>query len=176
MAQFEKPVSLSAFPDYAQKVKTPMDLQSVEKRVKSAAYGTPEDFEYDMLLIFQNCISYNGSRNVDHFVSLGKYGVKQFKRIFSAKIKVFDDPSSAPPPKESKPPSVVTPASASAKKPKVDVPAAKAAPRISLSSAQLTSAARKRAHNDQKLQSRKRRRTNQFLCILLFRKSKINSP
>lgn len=135
MAQFEKPVPLSSFPDYTQKVKVPMDLQTVEKKVKSAAYGTPEDFEYDVLLIFQNCISYNSGRNVDHLVSLGKYGTKQFKRIFGTKIKVLDDPSSVPPPKESK----VAVISGASKKIKVDVAASKVAPRISLSSAQLTS-------------------------------------
>ena len=142
MAQFEKPVSLSAFPDYVQKVKTPIDLQTVERKVKSAAYNTPEDFEYDVLLIFQNCILYNSSRNVDHFVSLGKYGIKQFKRIFGAKMKMFDDPSFAPPPTESKGPSVTGSAS---KKVNIDVAPAKAAPRISLSSAQLISAAEKSA-------------------------------
>ena len=121
-----------------------IDLQMVERKVKSASYNTPEDFEYDMLLIFQNCISYNSSRNVDHFVSLGKYDTKQFKRIFGAKMKIFDDPSSAPPPKESKGPSMTVTGDAS-KKVNIDVAPAKAAPRISLSSAQLTSAAEKSA-------------------------------
>mmetsp|Transcript_20704 Transcript_20704/g.50839 ORF Transcript_20704/g.50839 Transcript_20704/m.50839 type:complete len:1283 (-) Transcript_20704:46-3894(-) len=153
MAQFEKPVSLSSFPDYLQKVKTPMDLQTVERKVKSAAYDTPEDFEYDMLLIFQNCILYNSSRNVDHFVSLGKYGTKQFKRIFGAKIKIFDDPSSAPPPKESKSPSVTVTGGAS-KKVNMDMAPAKAAPRISLSSAQLTSAAEKTAQRPKSSKSK----------------------
>lgn len=145
MAQLEKPVSLSSFPDYAQKVKTPMDLQTVERKVKSASYNTPEDFEYDMLLIFQNCISYNSSRNVDHFVSLGKNGIKQFKRIFSAKIKVCDDTSSAPPPKETKLQAVAAKVTGAVKKATVEIPPAKAAPRISLTSAQVTSAAEKSA-------------------------------
>ena len=50
MAHFEKPVSLAAFPDYAQHVQFPMDLQTVERKTKSASYGTPEDFEFDCLL------------------------------------------------------------------------------------------------------------------------------
>ena len=94
MGPFEKPVSLATFPDYPQHVQTPMDLQTVERKVKAAGYATPEDFEYDMLLIFQNCITYNTARKTDHLVSMGKSAMKNFRKIFSAKLKPFDDPSS----------------------------------------------------------------------------------
>ena len=50
-----------------------MDLQTVERKVKTASYTTPEDFEYDILLIFQNCIAYNAARKSDHLVSMGKW-------------------------------------------------------------------------------------------------------
>ena len=66
MATFEKPVSVAVIPDYVQYVQTPMDLQTVERKIKNAQYQTPEDFEYDMLLMFQNCITYNGARKMDH--------------------------------------------------------------------------------------------------------------
>ena len=145
MALFEKPVPLSAFPDYSQKIKTPMDLHSVERKVKNALYGTPEDFEYDVLLIFQNCITYNSSRDVEHLVNLGKYGLKQFRRIFSSRMRAFDDPSSVPPPKESgkkTPPS--SSVQGSPKNFKIEPGgASKIAPRISLSSAQIMSAAQR---------------------------------
>ncbi len=94
MGPFEKPVSLSAFPDYPQHVQSPMDLQTVERKVKGAAYSTPEDFEYDMLLIFQNCINYNTVRKADHLVSMGKSAMKNFRKIFSGKMRPFDDPTS----------------------------------------------------------------------------------
>lgn len=94
MGPFEKPVSLATFPDYSQHVPTPMDLQTVERKVKAAGYATPEDFEYDMLLIFQNCITYNTARKTDHLVSMGKSAMKNFRKIFSAKLKPFDDPTS----------------------------------------------------------------------------------
>ena len=94
MANFEKPVSVAVIPDYMQYVQTPMDLQTVERKIKNVQYATPEDFEYDMILMFQNCITYNGARKVDHLVALGRFGLKAFRRIFSARMKVFDDPLS----------------------------------------------------------------------------------
>jgi hypothetical protein len=143
MAQFEKPVSVAAFPDYTQRIRNPMDLQTVERKVKNGVYSTPEDFEYDLMLIFQNCILYNTSRSVDHLVNLGKYGTKQFRRIFAAKIKIFDDPSTTPAPRDierrSPPPGAEH---APSKRLKLDTSGPlKLAPRISLSSAQLSLAA-----------------------------------
>lgn len=118
-----------------------MDLQIVERKVKNATYTAPEDFEYDVLLIFQNCIAYNMGRSVDHLVSLGKYGIKQFKRIFSAKLKALDDPSTVSPPRDTgrKSPPPATADYAPAKKLKMESGASKVAPRISLSSSQLSS-------------------------------------
>lgn len=97
MGPFEKPVSLVAFPDYTQFVQSPMDLHTVERKVKGAAYSTPEDFEYDMLLIFQNCITYNSARKTDHLVSMAKFGMKNFRKLFGAKMKPFDDPNAPTP-------------------------------------------------------------------------------
>lgn len=93
MGPFEKPVPIAAYPDYVQFVQTPMDLSTVERKTKAASYSTPEDFEYDMLLIFQNCIVYNSARHAEHLVAMAKYGMKNFKRAFVAKIKGFEDPS-----------------------------------------------------------------------------------
>ena len=76
MSHFEKPVSLVTYPDYQQYVQTPMDLQTVETKAKAGAYVTPEDFEYDMILIFQNSIAYNSARKSDHLVTLSKNGLK----------------------------------------------------------------------------------------------------
>ena len=92
MAHFEKPVSLVAFPDYGNHVSEPMDLSSVETKAKAMKYDTPEDFEYDMNLIFRNCEKYNLQRNGDHLVALAKFGLKNFRRIFYQKMKAVEDP------------------------------------------------------------------------------------
>lgn len=102
MMNFEKPVSTASTHDYLSVIATPMDLQTVERNIKNSQYATPEDFEYDMILMFQNCITYNTQRQTDHLVALGRFGLKNFRRIFSSKMKFVDDPSSAyligPPP------------------------------------------------------------------------------
>jgi len=155
MANFEKPVSVAVIPDYMQYVHTPMDLQTVERKIKNVQYGTPEDFEYDMILMFQNCIKYNGARKVDHLVALGRFGLKSFRRIFSGRMKAFDDPSSGskqtPPLGMSstgtssirKDPPIDVTEQGPSKKMKIDtsgVSRGKAAPRISLSAATLSEA------------------------------------
>jgi hypothetical protein len=157
MGPFEKSVSLAAFPDYAQTITSPMDVQTVERKVKAAVYSTPEGFEYDMLLIFNNCITYNSIRKADHLVSMGKYALKNFRKIFSSKIKPFDDPLSvtaasspkaAPVPAESaavavrKDPPIGVAQQGAAKKLKIDVSRGKmAAPRITLSASASAAAA-----------------------------------
>lgn len=95
MAPFEKPVSLEAYPDYLQYVQTPMDLQTIERKVNSDAYETPEDFEYDCILVFKNCEAYNAARKGEHLVAMAKYAAKQFRRIFPLRMKSFEDPSSS---------------------------------------------------------------------------------
>lgn len=156
MSPFEKPVSLVDFPDYMQYVQEPMDLLTVERKVKlGTAYETPEDFEYDMDLIFKNCEIYNSSRNVQHSVAMAKFANRKFRGIFYAKIQAYEDPASVPPPRipasspqqaqqqpEGDQPSSSSPPS---KKIKIDASGAsskgKIAPRISITAAQLSSAA-----------------------------------
>jgi Bromodomain len=99
-----------------------------------------------MILMFQNCITYNTQRKVDHLVALGKFGLKNFRRIFSAKMKVVDDPSTA---QLFKPPPVVTGVRKEApeggdeqgpsKKPKVDLSGV-SRPRITLSASTISEA------------------------------------
>jgi hypothetical protein len=145
-----------------------MDMQSVERKVKSGAYATPEDFEYDILLIFQNCIAYNSARKTDHLVAMGKFGMKLFRKVFTFKMKPFDDPSSASAaassPKEAadspmtrKNPPEGAAQQGPAKKLKMEttgsssigggggVSRGKSAPRISLTSSQVSSAAERAA-------------------------------
>ena len=39
-----------------------MDLKTVENKIFLGTYQLPEDFEYDVNLIFKNCEAYNVSR------------------------------------------------------------------------------------------------------------------
>ncbi len=103
---FEKPVDATIFTDYPQFVETPMDLETVDRKIESgvckfrglcpsmtelidqsnsfeyfliATDATPEDFEYDISLIFRNCERYNGPKKNFHMVTLGKHTAKLFR-------------------------------------------------------------------------------------------------
>mmetsp|Transcript_2497 Transcript_2497/g.6005 ORF Transcript_2497/g.6005 Transcript_2497/m.6005 type:complete len:1362 (+) Transcript_2497:369-4454(+) len=146
MAKFEKPVSVAVFVDYMQYVQTPMDLQTVERKIKNVKYSTPEDFEYDMLLMFQNCIVYNGAagKKMDHLVALGKFCLKAFRKIFNTRMKVLDEQQGAFSSSTGirKDPPAGDTVQGSNKRIKLDTTVrAKNAPRISLSAATLSEAA-----------------------------------
>jgi len=140
MAQFEKPVSAEDYPDYLQYVHSPMDLQTVERKSKCGLYETPEDFEYDMSLVFKNCETYNAARKGDHLVAMAKYGAKQFRRLFVNRMRTHEDPTAKEEAKEAF--SSVNPSN---KKIKIEacggVSRGKSAPRISITAAQVSSAA-----------------------------------
>jgi hypothetical protein len=92
MKPFETPVDLTIYQDYLQYAPTPMDLESVERKVRSGSYETPEDFEYDILLIFKNCEAYNAPRKTDQLLAMGKYGAKEFRKLFSKRMKAYENP------------------------------------------------------------------------------------
>jgi hypothetical protein len=69
-----------------------MDIQTVERKVRSGLYETPEDFEFDMVLIFRNCEVYHGTKKNEHRVALGKFGAKQFRKLFTLRLRASDDP------------------------------------------------------------------------------------
>ena len=154
MAPFEKPVSVVDYPDYLQVVQTPMDLQAVERKTKSGTYEMPEDFEYDMTLVFKNCENYNAHRKGDHLVAMAKYAAKNFRRIYATRMRSFEDPSSVSTkeePRDSTSSSSINPN----KKIKVEqsggVSKGKAAPRISITAAQVSSATAQAAKASSKL-------------------------
>ncbi|GAX18709.1 hypothetical protein FisN_10Hh077 [Fistulifera solaris] len=93
MGPFEKPVSLTVFPDYLNFVEEPMDLQSIEKKANADVYETLEDFDYDVNLMFRNCEVYNSQRAGDHLVAMAKFGLKKYRAIYYAKVRAFEDPS-----------------------------------------------------------------------------------
>eukprot|EP00566_Odontella_aurita_P013187 CAMPEP_0113599098 /NCGR_PEP_ID=MMETSP0015_2-20120614/41950_1 /TAXON_ID=2838 /ORGANISM="Odontella" /LENGTH=459 /DNA_ID=CAMNT_0000507181 /DNA_START=253 /DNA_END=1628 /DNA_ORIENTATION=- /assembly_acc=CAM_ASM_000160 len=83
---FEKPVNLAFFPDYLQVVEAPMDLETVDRKIAGGMYATPEDFEYDVTLIFRNCERYNVPKRNDHIVALAKHCSKVFRKLFSKRM------------------------------------------------------------------------------------------
>lgn len=69
---FSAPVDLDVFPDYAAKVKQPLDLRSVAERLSRGLYGFGTDgelpegmqrFKRDVELIWKNCRAYNPPRS-----------------------------------------------------------------------------------------------------------------
>uniref|UniRef100_A0A7S2EII2 Bromo domain-containing protein n=1 Tax=Ditylum brightwellii TaxID=49249 RepID=A0A7S2EII2_9STRA len=90
-APFEKPVNVALFPDYPKFVNSPMDLETIEQNIQNDLYRTPEDFEYDISLIFRNCERYNIPKKNDHIVALAKHSARMFRRLFSARIKAMEN-------------------------------------------------------------------------------------
>lgn len=65
---FLKPVDAVALgiPDYPEKIKHPMDISTVRKKLETNAYKLPEEFDADMHLMFSNCYTYNAQGSVVH--------------------------------------------------------------------------------------------------------------
>jgi Bromodomain/TAZ zinc finger len=57
------PVELG-LPDYFDVIKQPMDLGSIQKRLENGAYHTIEEFESDVVLTFDNAMTYNENGSV----------------------------------------------------------------------------------------------------------------
>lgn len=90
MTPFEKPVDLKEYPDYTKYVETPMDLSKVERRIEEGVYLTPDDFEFDCLLIFENCEKYNTPKKHIDIVTMAKHGARSFKKILSSYLKKLE--------------------------------------------------------------------------------------
>ncbi|KAL7542395.1 hypothetical protein ACHAXR_011744 [Thalassiosira sp. AJA248-18] len=83
---FEKPVDTTIFTDYTEYVETAMDLETVDRKIESGSYATPEDFEFDLTLIFKNCERYNGPKKNMHMITLGKHTAKIFRSAWRRKL------------------------------------------------------------------------------------------
>lgn len=162
MVPFEKPVNLTVFPDYPQFVREPMDLQTVERKVRqNSIYEMPEDFEYDMNLIWKNSEVYNLRRNDLHSVNMAKYASRQFRRIFYARMQSFEDPTVAAPP----PPQRDT-SSPPTKKIKIDTSGTSKGkmgpgPKISITASQVMAASRAKSPVQKKAGAPPRPKANQ---------------
>ena len=72
------PVSLN-IPNYHKIIKRPMDIYSIEKKLKTGQYENAKEFESDVKLMYQNCYKFNSS---DHPVHVAG---KEYEKIFDAK-------------------------------------------------------------------------------------------
>jgi histone acetyltransferase len=61
---FAQPVSKNDAAGYYDMIKNPMDLHTMEKKLRNGKYATMDMFVEDMLLIFDNCREYNSKDSV----------------------------------------------------------------------------------------------------------------
>lgn len=80
---FLKPVDPIALgiPDYPEKIKHPMDISTIKSKLDSKQYHNPDEFNSDMLLMFNNCYSYNHPDSVVY--GMGKDLQKTYESLFS---------------------------------------------------------------------------------------------
>ncbi|KAF4563057.1 Transcriptional activator spt7 [Pleurotus pulmonarius] len=60
---FLRPVNRSEVPDYYDVISTPMDLQTMLRKVKQKTYKSKREFKDDLDLIWSNCRTYNAAEN-----------------------------------------------------------------------------------------------------------------
>ncbi|KAI1790367.1 hypothetical protein LXA43DRAFT_511803 [Ganoderma leucocontextum] len=60
---FLKPVAKSEVPDYYDYITTPMDLQTMLKKVKQRHYKSKQEFKDDLDQIWSNCFQYNATED-----------------------------------------------------------------------------------------------------------------
>ncbi len=61
---FLQPVNTKKVPDYLEKIKTPMDLQTIREFIQNKKYQSREDFLQDISLIVDNSATYNGDDDI----------------------------------------------------------------------------------------------------------------
>jgi bromodomain-containing factor 1 len=81
---FHEPVDPKKFgiSDYFEIVKNPMDFSTIKKKLTHNVYSEAREFVDDMMLVFSNCMLYNGNES-----DIGKLGIEMRK--------LFEDTSRA---------------------------------------------------------------------------------
>lgn len=95
---FIKPVDYVALniPNYPNIVKTPMDLGTMERKLKESQYATVQDFVNDFELIVNNCRTFNGDQ---HQVTTAAMSMEAY---FRRMIESVPSPDQPLPPKAAK--------------------------------------------------------------------------
>ena len=60
---FQRPVERRNFPDYYDRVKTPICINDIQEKVNKGGYTKKADFIADFALIHKNSVEYNGRRS-----------------------------------------------------------------------------------------------------------------
>ncbi|KAJ3025764.1 hypothetical protein HDV00_012499 [Rhizophlyctis rosea] len=87
------PVALN-IPTYFDFIKRPMDLSTIEKKLKTNQYGSIKDFSDDMDLMLQNCWTFNGAQG--QIADLAYSVQRAFKKQMEKLPKVQPAKESAP--------------------------------------------------------------------------------
>ncbi|PBP20399.1 transcription regulator [Diplocarpon rosae] len=84
-AAFQTPVDPVALniPTYFTVIKKPMDLSTMDSKLKSGAYSNANEFEKDMRLMITNCLKFNPPGNVVH--NIGRAMERLFDEQWSRK-------------------------------------------------------------------------------------------
>eukprot|EP00004_Rigifila_ramosa_P006184 TRINITY_DN1685_c0_g1_i2.p1 TRINITY_DN1685_c0_g1~~TRINITY_DN1685_c0_g1_i2.p1 ORF type:complete len:690 (+),score=152.12 TRINITY_DN1685_c0_g1_i2:265-2070(+) len=69
-AAFRQPVTEEEAPGYFKRVKNPMDLSTMRKKLDSGGYPTAKSFKDDAHLMYQNCMTYNDKESDLHKISV----------------------------------------------------------------------------------------------------------
>lgn len=77
---FIEPVDQNEVPDYGDIVKCPMDLQTMEIKIKNSEYNSLESFESDFYLMISNCLAYNSKDTIFY-----KAGIKMRDQVSQSK-------------------------------------------------------------------------------------------
>ncbi|KAI5530677.1 bromodomain family [Trichomonas vaginalis G3] len=75
---FKEPTDPETFPDYLKKIKNPIDLSTIKQKLQQFEYTTIDGWYNDMILVFKNCILYNGRDTV--IGELTAYAMTVFKK------------------------------------------------------------------------------------------------
>ncbi|KAI8331780.1 Bromodomain-containing protein [Chlamydoabsidia padenii] len=92
-------------PDYHTIITHPMDISTIERNLNNGEYDSPDSFESDVRLMFNNCYRYNPPALPIHKMA------KELERVFDEKWKHLPEPappSPSPPPPPPPPPSSTT--------------------------------------------------------------------
>ncbi|KAF2236521.1 Bromodomain-containing protein, partial [Viridothelium virens] len=95
------PVKLN-LPTYFEIIQTPMDLKTIESKLKNSEYKSVADLASDFDLMIQNSHTFNGAQ---HPVSVAGSNLQAYFRKALSKVPARDAPQPAPPEKKPKRPS-----------------------------------------------------------------------
>ncbi|KAI8098960.1 Bromodomain-containing protein [Halteromyces radiatus] len=79
-------------PDYHTIITHPMDISTIERQLNEGEYDSPESFESDVRLMFNNCYRYNPPALPVHKMA------KDLEKVFDEKWKHLPEPEPSPPP------------------------------------------------------------------------------